>query len=263
MTTPTQQVGHPYKVRLVSVLNSISRLRGNVWGDNLQTEVVFENTPQLSESGSVSYTPVRPIQTPGATQIYQGTDSRSFSIVTLLISRTAEEATRHMADLQTLRSWRFPFFGTGTSTRGANVYNSQREQILDVQQQTSQPNYLSNLPTSRTSRNERDRRELDNLRRNLGKFELRGAPPEVLYLYAYSNPNYQGGHLVNLNRVPVVLSNLTITYPVDVDYIPTLWNNEPFPVKMDISIELLETHSPREFSQFSLSQYKRGDLEYF
>jgi hypothetical protein len=263
MTTPTQQVGHPYKVRLVSVLNSVSRLGGTILGNDLQTEVVFENTPRLSEVGSVTYTPVRPIQMPGATQIYQGTEPRSFSITATFISRTAEEATRRMADLQTLRSWRYPFFGTGTSTRGANINNGQREQILNIKQQTNQPSYFNSLSTSRTSRNERDRKELDILRRNLGKFELRGAPPEVLFLYAYSNPEHQGGHLINLNRIPVVLTNLSITYPDDVEYIPTLNNNEPFPLRMEVGIDLAETHSPQEFAEFSLSQYKRGDLEYF
>jgi hypothetical protein len=109
--------------------------------------------------------------------------------------------------------------------------------------------------------------------------ELLGAPPDVLYLYAYStgandarNVNYG----VNINRVPVVLTGLEISYPNDVDYLPTFSNtstglygvaydntSEPFPIKMDVTISLAETHSPREYENFSLSLYKQGKLTGF
>ena len=105
--------------------------------------------------------------------------------------------------------------------------------------------------------------------------ELLGAPPDVLYLYAYSSgvssgagqdrPNKYG---VNINKVPVVVTSLNITYPDDVDYIPTYSNgdprkSEPFPVKMDVEISLVETHSPREYERFDLMKYKKGVLVNF
>jgi len=60
-----------------------------------------------------------------------------------------------------------------------------------------------------------------------------------------------------------VLTNLSIDYPDDVDYIPVEGTGEPFPVKMEISIELLETHAPVDYENFSLSNFKQGNLVQF
>lgn len=92
-----------------------------------------------------------------------------------------------------------------------------------------------------------------------------GAPPEVLYLTAYSNPSVTGSQLdrtTNIFRIPVVITSLGITYPNDVDYIPTL-ENEPFPIIMNISLALAETHSPKEFEQFDIFKYRDGKLPGF
>lgn len=104
--------------------------------------------------------------------------------------------------------------------------------------------------------------------------ELLGAPPDVLYLYAYSagSPFSDAGRTntygTNINKVPVVITSLNISYPDDVDYIPTRSHidpakSEPFPIKMDIDITLVETHSPREYEMFDLMKYKRGQLSNF
>lgn len=92
-----------------------------------------------------------------------------------------------------------------------------------------------------------------------------GAPPEVLYLTAYSNPSITDGMLdrsTNIYRVPVVITNLSITYPNDVDYIPTL-DGEPFPIIMSLSVSLSETHSPQEFENFDIFKYRDGKLPGF
>lgn len=105
--------------------------------------------------------------------------------------------------------------------------------------------------------------------------ELLGAPPDVLYLYAYSSSRNDGNasgrpsiYGVNINRIPVVMTSLNITYPDDVDYIPTYSNDdpsisEPFPIRIDVDITLAETHSPREYEKFDLIKYKRGVLVNF
>ena len=97
----------------------------------------------------------------------------------------------------------------------------------------------------------------------------------MLYLYAYSsranNASVEGRaakYGVNINKVPVVITSLGITYPDDVDYIPTYSNgdarkSEPFPTKLDVTISLTETHSPREYETFDLVKYKKGQLGSF
>lgn len=92
-----------------------------------------------------------------------------------------------------------------------------------------------------------------------------GAPPEVLYLTAYSSSTNTGGIMdkpTNINKVPVVITNLSYSYPNDVDYIPTL-DGEPFPIIMSISLSLVESHSANEFELFDIFKYRDGKLPGF
>lgn len=247
METNLVAAGENYKVRLVSVIDNENR-------------VVFDVTPSFSESRSVEYTQVTPIHMPGSVQVYKNTSSRTFSITAHLISRNVADAAKNMFYLQRLRAWALPFFGLGSST-GARTDPAKASRSAELDQQ---------LDAAWDPQNQ-DPNQLDSIQaveaaiQNLQSPELLGAPPEVLYLYAYSAS--QGGGrspgLVNINRIPVVLTTLEIVYPEDIDYIPSSDNGEPFPVKMDVTITLIETHSPREYERFSLADFKRGQLVNF
>jgi hypothetical protein len=255
-------VANNFKVRLISVLNDVAQTGSTQFRGQ---EVVFENTPAFSESGGVEYTPVQPIHMPGAVQIYKNTQPRTFTIGARLVGRTRSEVTKNSIDLQLLRSWRYPFFGRGSSTLDASQNETRRLQ-QELSNNETRARQLAaqnqeNLSDEEAANFATQRARLEGLSTG---FELLGAPPEVLYLYAYSatNTDRSSTAFVNINRIPVVLTNLDITWPDDVDYIPTLWG-EPFPVKMDVSIALAETHSPKEFEQFSLAKFKVGQLDYF
>jgi len=79
-----------------------------------------------------------------------------------------------------------------------------------------------------------------------------GAPPDILVLNAYGDRN--------IGNISVVLTQLNIDWPNDVDYLHTS-DGQAFPVIMNISISLKEAWSPREFSGFSLGAYKKGDMK--
>jgi hypothetical protein len=87
--------------------------------------------------------------------------------------------------------------------------------------------------------------------------KMLGAPPMVLYLYGYSDPD--GTSAQNINKIPVVLENLTYEYPNDVDYIPTS-EGVPFPTIMSLTMTLSETHSPREVENFDIEAFKQGRM---
>jgi hypothetical protein len=86
-----------------------------------------------------------------------------------------------------------------------------------------------------------------------------GAPPEVLYLYGYSEGGNSPATTPQNLRRPVVITSLGFNYPNDVDYIPTL-DGVPFPTVMTLTIELKETKSPYEIEQFSLADFRLGKL---
>ena len=97
---------------------------------------------------------------------------------------------------------------------------------------------------------------------------LLGAPPDVLYLWAYApydngiraaSTYVDGFGLANINKVPVVLTSLNIEYPQNITYINTT-SGVPFPIVMTASIDLAETHSPLQYESFDLMQYKNGLL---
>jgi hypothetical protein len=93
-----------------------------------------------------------------------------------------------------------------------------------------------------------------------------GAPPEVLYFSAYSSNSHRG----HFYKIPVVLIHIDVTYPNDVDYIPTAYSGAgdtiggtPFPILTTISLQLQEQHSARELEKFNLDDYRLGKLDGF
>lgn len=245
-----------YKVRLVPI-------SAVAYGDpsNVRASTVaFNVTPSFSENRTADYTPVTPVHMPGSVQVYKHTNSRTFNITAHLVSRNVSDALKNMADLQKLRGWMLPYFGM-TDTINSTQSQARQTNSLIAADQSVQPQ----TPEERDQRT-RERVQTDGV-------QLRGAPPDVLYLYAYStnaNDLRGGGPRVNINRVPVVMTSLDITYPEDVDYIPVFLpssgvtsQTEPFPRKMDVTISLVETHSPREYENFDLLAFKQGNLRNF
>lgn len=247
-------IENKYKVRLIPVAS----LLGGEVTDVRNSQVVFEVTPTFSESGTVDYSAITPVHMPGSIQIYKHTNSRTFEIGAKLISRNLEDAKQNMVYLQRLRGWRYPYFGQTSTLTGAQQ-DSRR-----MKGRT----YQGEEPLSAT-----DRENLVRKRIREEGVQLRGAPPDVLYLYAYSTGANDSRPItparVNINRVPVVITSLNITYPDDVTYIPVYASQrpgaqaEPFPVKMDVTISLAETHSPGEFESFDLQKFKTGNLVSF
>jgi hypothetical protein len=97
---------------------------------------------------------------------------------------------------------------------------------------------------------------------------LLGSPPEVLEFTAYSdigdsNSGSGKGNMTNIRKIPVVLTSLIIPYPTDVDYIQTAQTKQPFPAVTSIDLILVETHSPKQLSEFNLIDFRHGQLEGF
>ncbi len=214
--------------------------------------VVFDVTPDITESRNVEYKTMNPIHMPGQIFVYGSTSSRQFQLGSVkLISRTTEEATRNIQTLWTLRGWTMPYFGLGSST----TTDWQKFFRRDMQ---DNPGFYAN-----------DSQALKKLLRGQ---ELLGKPPEVLYLSAYSNAplmqhNGRGPWTrrfpTNIDNIPVVITSLSIPYPSDVDYIPTE-DGQPFPRVMMLDIQLQETRAPREFTEkFSLQKFRQGTLVNF
>lgn len=224
-----------------------------------ESQVIFKVTPTFSESRTVDYASVTPVHMPGGMQIYKRTNSRTFTIGAHLISRNVDDARTNMESLQKLRGWTMPYFGM-TDTASDSKFQAEIAHDTAILH-----------PELSTNRSVQflDRASSDGI-------QLRGAPPDLLYLYAYSTNNNDTRNVgtlvhVNINRVPVVITSLEITYPDDVDYIPVFNQNEttpsklsePFPVRMDVNIQLTETHSPLEYENFNLQKYKLGILPNF
>lgn len=211
--------------------------------------VIFDVTPDLNESRSVSYDMHDPVQAPGQIMVYKKTNARRFSLTQIrLVSRTPVEASRNLAYLWILRSWTMPNFGIGnpaprpaqnptgeTGSETAYSENTIRQLIEELAGETPTQNYL-------------------------------GAPPQLLHLSAYSRQGAMRGvrSLGHIRRVPVLIESLNIFYPSDIDYIPT---NEtlptPMPTIMSIDLSLIEAQSPRRLTNFNLESFRQGQLEGF
>jgi hypothetical protein len=259
-----------YKVKLVNVNAGSER-------------VTFDVSPDFTENRAVNYTPLDPVQAPGQIFIYKNTSSRTFDLGDVkLISRSQVEASKNMRNLQWIRSWTLPWFGSDTpysktySKQDLSAAKVEEEKIesgiKETQKTVGEPAHENeNLIDTRikTGKQQMDmmREQTRELfedpsklvsKKSLG--EEVGAPPAILYFSAYSSE--KEGHLTHLNRIPVVIQNLNISYPSDVDFIPTV-SLEPMPTIMSISISLVETHAPAEYNEFNLMKYKKGELPRF
>jgi hypothetical protein len=223
--------------------------------------VIFDVSPEITEETTVNYQSLNPIHMPGNIWVYQNTESRTFSLNARLVARTTKEARRNLEYFNLLRGWCQPYFGLGT----AGSQSTQQTQFT--------PQQVTNQVSPNTQTGQQRMRN------------LLGAPPDVLYFYAYSDiapdniNNLSPGavassrsHLGNIYKIPVVIKNFTHAYPSDVDYLPTSGGGVdflqldsrtgvPFPVIMNIGLSLLETHSPTSFARnFNLYSYKLGLL---
>lgn len=240
------QLENPYKVKLTSAR------KGGI-------TVSFDASPTVSENRNVNYGSLDPLHAPGQIQVYKNTSSRTFQLSDVkLISRTVPEADRNLRKLWILRSWCMPRFGNSST--------------LTDQQRENRNERLNGFPSEYESFPPQERAALED--EYYGN-ELLGAPPPILYLSAYSRnvgtltTNNPSGTQTNvweisqhINRIPVVIQQLTIPYPNDVDYITTS-TGVPMPTIMTIDLALIETHSPNAYEAFNLDAYKQGILKGF
>lgn len=216
--------------------------------------VVFHASPEVTESRVINYKSIEPVHMPGNFQAYNNSGSRTFSLSNIkLFSRTPDEAARNIARINTLRGWTVSKFGLTANqtnkfvTQAASTdvdvseYGKANEQKLDQEYQYyGQNNRTYSTNTSGESLTDETRI---------------GLPPAVIELSAYANAKHRG----NIYRIPTVITNLSIPYPTDVDYIPST-DGTPFPTLMTITIELIEVHSPSEYERFNIVAYRRGEL---
>lgn len=240
---------------MTSMTNSYKvKLTPKIRTDEFDRPVVFEVTPDITENRVVNYKTMEPVHMPGAIHVYNNTSSRSYSVTNIkLISRSPEEATLNLARLNLLRSWTMPRFGRDSSTL---VYSKAATGLLQEYKQYTQERYPYE---GEEKKSENEGRVLKQRSVELvGYEELMGAPPPIVFLTAYANSTQRG----NIYKIPTVITNLTIPYPSEVDYISTL-GGQPFPTIMTIDIQMTEVHSAREYEQFSLNKYRAGDLSGF
>jgi hypothetical protein len=243
-----EETNPQFKIRLSSAAASAS--------SDLNTQrnasITFDVTPELVENRNINYKSFDPVHAPGQIYVYQNTSARTFQLSNIkLISRTPEEASKNLARLWTMRGWTMPSFGTSSFQNGTKAFNEQisaddsgnvdvREMIRQMSGDTIQTNFL-------------------------------GAPPAVLYLSAFSRMGANNGtrSVGHLRNIPVVITQLSIPYPTDVDYIPTASSDgsgkdsTPMPTIMTIDMQLTETHSPNEYEKFNLQDYRLGNLRGF
>lgn len=215
----------------------------------LSKPLIFKVTPDFVENRQVNHKTMDPVHMPGNIHVYGNTSSRTFQLSNIkLFSSTPTEATENMASLHKLRGWCMPFFGRSNTQSFSRTQSGNKVDFNDLNSFFNIDNFLNQPPGGGSAP------------------EVLGLPPEVLLLTGYA-PNSDFGISTgrvptNIYRVPVVISNLTIPYPSDVDYIPTL-DNQPFPRLITLDIQLTETHSPQEYERFSLSEFRNGVLDGF
>ena len=183
---------------------------------------LVDNTPKIDESLTVSYQSKNVPQLPTSINYYESTSARTFSVSNIsLVSRTRDEATENQRIVAMLRAWCKPVFGEGDAKKLKDQHK------------------LYDQHTSIDENGKQKDIEFIELYYTLGM------PPPILLFSAYQgtdpsgNPNKLGRS--GIQDVPVVITNLSIEWTDDVDYIPSKYN-APVPIIQTISLTLLDDH---------------------
>lgn len=197
-----ETVGRSKKVKLMQLF-SFDTSTGNA---TKAPTVLFDVTPELTETQNVSYTPVGDIYQAAEIIFYSGSQSRTFNLSAKFVSRTVVEARNNIRRINRLKSWTKP-----------------------------------------------DKRQRTTLGDDSGSFP--SGTPAVLSLFGYGE---------RLNGITVVIENLTITYPDDVDYITAFAEandkQTSIPIICQVTVGLKEVHSPEDIKQFDIVKYRQGNL---
>jgi hypothetical protein len=104
--------------RKVALVGKYGAGTTNTWGSATQasatssgttySSVIFNVTPQLSESGSMLAVDIGEIRSAGSIVIYLGSPARVFGITAKFVSRTAAEAQQTFNNISILKAWRMP-----------------------------------------------------------------------------------------------------------------------------------------------------------
>jgi hypothetical protein len=104
--------------RKVALVGKYGAGTTNTWGGATQasssssqttySSVIFNVTPQLSESGSMLAVDIGEIRSAGSIVIYLGSPARIFGITAKFVSRTAAEAQKTFNNISILKAWRMP-----------------------------------------------------------------------------------------------------------------------------------------------------------
>lgn len=92
------------KVRLVSTITATGNGKVNTGTE----QIVFNLSPEISESKQVIYAEIGDIRQAGSILIYGGSPSRRWSFNTKFLSRTREEAENTWKSIQLLKAWANP-----------------------------------------------------------------------------------------------------------------------------------------------------------
>lgn len=183
--------------------------------------IIFKVMPTFDETRSATYDTINLTHMPTGIQVYKNSQPRAITMTAKLISRNTLEATENLRYLNLIRSWIMPYYGTGTANSDVTVRS-------------------------------------DGISVEVGK--LIGAPPDVLSLNALSYTAYKD--------MPCVLTSYAWTFADDVDYVRAEILDEggsvrrfmPFPRILEVTLNLIESYSPDEISQFDIGAYRKGYL---
>lgn len=92
--------------------STIASLNNKGGGATLST-VIFEATPDMSESGRTQLIDIGDIRAAASIIIYMGSPSRSFNLNAKFVSRTKKEATTNNNYINILKAWRMPVIKNG------------------------------------------------------------------------------------------------------------------------------------------------------
>ncbi len=207
--------------------------------------IEFDVTPDITESGSATYSDISDIRAAASIMLYKGSPSRTFTIGAKLVARNAQEAAKVQAQIHILKSWRMPESYTGG-------FNAGTPTLLYLQ---GYGKMFKDIPTVMTDLSIEFSSEFDAISAGSSAIGFNESSSRVV---TEQHNELRGGH--GAERIDTVTTQRTVT----TEWIRPETLNSFVPIIVPVSITLREAHSSDSnlegLKHFDILRYRTGTL---
>jgi hypothetical protein len=172
---------------------------------------VFKAQPRISTGDLATYTEMSPTHMPTSFTFFKGNPTRNYTITDInLFSRTFEEASENLRDLNKLRSWLKPYFGTVGGDGGAT---ETAEPVATTPTPPAIQTAVEPTITPGMTQAEKTQQAIEYGKQQAAKWAAESAVSDARNKTAASQPTASNATPNSSSAVPIIANNEKVANP--------------------------------------------------